>query len=316
MNQDMSQEIVGRYEHGFDTIDWQHYSHQDMWNMIMAADPRAMFDEATTANDLAAAMGDITIFLNRIAQNVVGAWSGPAAEAAAANIKRFLDWADGTANTVTGVAGLLSTYAHILNGARLSIPVPDGSDGSATHARQVMEHYAQQSQSVSDQLGQHRFSAPPDAKGLPLPAPEPAAQPAASAPHPTPHPTTVDALSILSTQPSSIGTTPSSVTAVPATSGGIGAGIPGLPGGAATGGMAGGSIPGLGSVSVVGAMAAGEMAPLMAAAEEQAGWTGFGSMPMTGRPAGGSDDEHRDRYSGRPDLIGELPPTFPPVLGA
>ncbi len=290
--------------HGFDAIDWQHYPHQDMWNMIMAADPVAMFEEATKADDLATAMGDITIFLNRIAQNVVGAWSGPAAESAAAQIKRFLDWSDGTANTVTGVARLLSTYAHILNRAKLSIPVPDGSAGSRTHAQHVMENYAQQSQGVYDQLGQHHFSAPPDAKGV-LPPPEPE-------PRPTPHPTTVDTPS---TQPSSIATTPSSITTVPTTSGGVGAGIPGLPGGVATGGMAGGPTPGPGSISGVGALAADEMAPLLAA-EEQAGWNGFGSMPMTGRTAGGRDDEHRDRYSVRPDLIGELPPTFPPVLGA
>ncbi len=128
--------------HGFDAIDWQHYPHQDMWNMIMAADPVAMFEEATKADDLATAMGDITIFLNRIAQNVVGAWSGPAAESAAAQIKRFLDWSDGTANTVTGVARLLSTYAHILNRAKLSIPVPDGSAGSRTHAQHVMENHS------------------------------------------------------------------------------------------------------------------------------------------------------------------------------
>jgi hypothetical protein len=30
---------------------------------------------------------------------------------------------------------------------------------------------------------------------------------------------------------------------------------------------------------------------------------------------GDRDGEHHDRYAGRPDLIGELPPAFPPVLG-
>jgi hypothetical protein len=69
-------------------------------------------------------------------------------------------------------------------------------------------------------------------------------------------------------------------------------------------------------MSAVGAMTATEdgVAPVAdAAVEEPAGWNGF--APMAGGRRGDEDAQHRDRYAGRPDLIGELPPAFPPVLG-
>ena len=95
----MSHDVVTTHgEYGFAAIDWQHYSHQNMWDMIMAADPATMFEEAERANELANVMGGITTLLQAIAQNVVGAWSGATAESAATQIHQFLQWSDDTAN--------------------------------------------------------------------------------------------------------------------------------------------------------------------------------------------------------------------------
>jgi hypothetical protein len=50
-----------------------------------------------------------------------------------------------------------------------------------------------------------------------------------------------------------------------------------------------------------------------AAAAEEGGWGGF--APMGGGARSERDGDHRDRYAGKPDLFGELPPAYPPVLG-
>jgi hypothetical protein len=98
--------------------------------------------------------------------------------------------------------------------------------------------------------------------------------------------------------------------------GGIGtAGLPGLSGAVA------GAGPASAAASPVGAFAAdteaqlGRMAGAEAAAEGEGGWTGFGPMGQGGGRGFDRDGEHRDRYAGKPDLFGELPAAYPPVLG-
>jgi hypothetical protein len=117
---------------GIGPIRWQDYTHQHMWNMLMAANPEAMFQEAEKATKLANEMGDITDVAHAIAQDVVGAWSGDAADSAAASITEFLQWADHTANTVNKVAGLLSQYAHVVNDS--TAPPPDNATTTTSSA--------------------------------------------------------------------------------------------------------------------------------------------------------------------------------------
>jgi hypothetical protein len=306
---------------GIGPIRWQDYTHQHMWNMLMAANPEAMFQEAEKATTLANEMGDITDFAHAIAQDVVGAWSGGAADNAAASITEFLQWADHTANTVNKVAGLLSQYAHVVNRARLSIPAPvDGQTatqaaGAKTHAEHVMEHYTSQSRTIDGELAQHQFPAPPGATGLPLPAPEPTRQPHPEPPHQPTHDSTAPPLDTTTTTTSSAMPASQSGGALSGGAlsgpGGIGGTAGGSPDGAVANGLLGD--PGMSAVGATEAETG--LARMAAAAEGQAaGWSGFAPTPPV-RSTDDGDGEHRDRYSGRPDLIGELPPAFPPVLG-
>lgn len=58
------------------------------------------------------------------------------------------------------------------------------------------------------------------------------------------------------------------------------------------------------------------MAPVAGAAmEEPAGWNGFAPMGALGRAPGDQDGTHQNKYGQESGLIGELPPTFPPVIG-
>lgn len=321
---------------GIGPIHWQHYTHEQLWQIVEQADPETMFTEAEKLRKLADHLGDVTTQAHGVAQDVLGAWDGQAAGDAAGRITEFLGWADKTANTANSIAGLLSQYAHVLNRARLTMPVPPSASGttsaqaadSKTEAVHVMEHYAGQSRDIYAQLGQHTFTAPPSGTGMPLPPPAPEPHPPVHQP-PTPPSSQPDP-----TAPSSVTTTtPSDFTGTPGSLTGGMPGMPGLPGG---GGLPGVGLPGAGSLAAgltgsgvgsailgPGAMsgvgdaeAAAGMAPGAGmAADEPAGWNGFAPMPGAGRAAGDQDGSHQDKYAQQSDVIGELPPAFPPVLG-
>jgi hypothetical protein len=310
---------------GLGPIRWQDYPHEHMWQMLVQANPETMFTEAEDLRKLAEELGQVTTDAHAIAQDVFGAWNGQAAEDAANRIGEFLKWADQTANTANSIAGLLSEYAHVVNRARLTIPYPVSSGGmtpqgkvaspAESHARkteaaQVMEHYASQSRDIYARLHTHQFTAPPTGTGLPLPAPAPEPAPPVHQP-PTTHQPTTPSPDLAATTPSSVGATAPSgfVDGTGYGAGGLASGVVnGLPGGAA-------APIGPGGMSAVAAMdAEAAMARMAATAEGQAGWNGFAPM-SPGRGTGAEDDKHRDRFARQTDLVGELPPAFPPVLG-
>lgn len=105
--------------------------------------------------------------------------------------------------------------------------------------------------------------------------------------------------------------------------GGIGGGVGtvGLPGLSGLSGGVAGAGPASAAAAPIGGFAAntegqlGRMAGAEAAAEGEGGWTGFGPMGQGGGRGFDRDGEHRDRYAGKPDLFGELPAAYPPVLG-
>ncbi|HEX4704458.1 MAG TPA: PPE domain-containing protein [Pseudonocardiaceae bacterium] len=319
---------------GLGPIRWQHYTHEQMWQMVENADPETMFTEGEKLRELANELGEATTLANRVAQDVLGAWDGQAANTAAGHINDFLTWADTTANTANNIAGLLSQYAHVVNRARLSMPypvqagaltpqnqtaTPEQAAASKTEAVHVMEHYASQSRTIYTELHQHQFTTPPSATGMPLPPPSPEPHPPVQPPPPAPGSTTPPSTTPSDAPPS---TTPSdfagsaaggAIPGIPA--GGVATGGPGIAAGG--GGVVGVSLPGPGAMSAVGARTAAEDGVARvagAAVEEPAGWNGFAPMAGGGRRSD-EDAEHGDRYAGRPDLIGELPPAFPPVLG-
>ncbi|HEX3588286.1 MAG TPA: PPE domain-containing protein [Pseudonocardiaceae bacterium] len=346
---------------------WEHYSHQQMWDMIMSADPKAVMGRATDMSDLAKAMGEDAEQVRSTLQTLLSSWSGPAADQTAAAIKPVLDWAAEAATTATEIAARMGHYAEAINTARTHMPAPvdyrqlnavaDGqtvtvSDldvnapelsamahghtataeqaaASKSKAVEVMRRY--EHTSATAYHGMPTFSRPPKLPGLVSQPPAPT-MPPPPGPVPTQPPghdkTEPSPTAPASTLPSSVGaTTPSSFVG-PLSPGGLGAAVGGGPGLVGTGGAIGGG--GIGAAGAVGASnplvsgaAVGEgamsTAGRMAAAEgelaaEQGGWGGF--APMGGGGArSGQDGEHRDKYAGKPDLFGELPPAFPPVLG-
>jgi hypothetical protein len=350
-------------------IQWERFSLQDMWNMLMAADPRALSQQAELTQRVAGHFRDTADLVHPAARQAMGAWSGDAAQTASEAFDGMLTWSDHTATTTSHVARLLDSYARVVNTARLNMPnpiqvgdlLPGGAIATAqdvtnahTHAVQVMQHYETNSMDIYHELGKYQYATPTKPfPGDPLPAPiapEPPAPVITTSPPPnggTPGGGTGGG-----GVPSGGGTTTSSsFTPGPGDTpggfqtgagGGIGggagidqfggAGLVGAPGmlGGESVGASGGMVRGLGAKGLAGeAGVLGEPATSgvgaaseaeanmarMAAAEEHAGWNGFGAIPPTGGAPGEGDGEHHDKFAGRSDIIGELPPAFPPVLG-
>lgn len=320
-------------------IRWENYSHQEMWQMVESADPAPVFTHALNAHDFAEAMGLVNDAANKVAQDIVGVWSGNSADNAAEAISRFVKWADDTANTASHIARLLDQYAHVLNRTKLAMPypveagkptpqgviaTPEQATASKNHAVEVMEHYATQSEQIYTELHGYQFSPPPTGTGLPLapPSPEPTLPPPTKPSH-SPPPVAGPTI------PAATSTMPSDFIGPP--SGGLMAPTTGLPdlGGLMNGGVlggapaAGGAVAGFGGLPVmsgVGSATAGETAPARVAGAAEGAPAGEELAPMAPIGAGGRDrvGEHRRKY-GLPatesELIGELAASWPSVLG-
>ncbi|MEV0679566.1 PPE domain-containing protein [Actinosynnema sp. NPDC050436] len=144
-------------------------------------------------------------------------------------------------------------------------------------------------------------------------------------------------------QPPPPGVRPGDTTAVAAAGGPAGFGVPGLPGGSAVpGGYAAGPPGGFGpgpggygpggygtafgpgghgpvgpggSSGVIGAAPGGAVARGGAVPVPAGGPGGYGVVPPAAPGNREEDREHRNRYDNGLDLLDDLPPAFPPVLG-
>lgn len=328
-------------EHAIDNTDWDKYNHQYLWLMLMSAKPKSMMDHAHELSNLAATMNQNAEEIQSQLQKLLSSWSGEAAQAAADAINPVLEWAYGSATKASTIAARLGEYAMAINTARADIPPPvdypqlesfdhgDAADvGNATmnyfelmamvdhkpatsaqatasknQAVDVVRVYEQRSHTAYQ--GMPTFTKPPQIRGVPADAPS--AEPPPTTAHNPSHPGSTD----------QSGTTTLSSYAGPPSGG---SGVPGSSALFGSGGMPGGG-PGASPLSGVGllpnspAAEEGQFDPLAAeqAAAEEGGWQGFAPRGQRGRSD--RDGEHRDRYAARRDVVGELPPAFPPVLG-
>jgi uncharacterized protein YukE len=376
-------------------IDWNGYTHQELYGMIMSANPQAIQERAQAVHNFAQDMHNVTGFVHDTAQNMFGLWSGSSAEQAAHTINEVTNWADHTAETASQVAHSLGHYADALNEARNTMPEPinwgavhkalsggtvdlstsgvnaatiqaieQGHHPSTQQAQQkelenktkavvVMRKYHATSASIYHATP--TFTNPPGITAVPVdPVEPPPAWPPAGVTWPPPSgpptgpvdpgkdgggdTTTTSGAAPMTT--TGIGTTGLSPVGVGSGTGSYNSGIAAL-GGFGSGGLVNdeggwggfGSSGGAGAPIVAaratalrpgtasGAAAleetevAGSRAAMAAEGQAEAGWGGFAPMGGAGGAGGGSDLDHRNRYGLRPDVIGELPEAFPPVLG-
>jgi hypothetical protein len=326
----------------FGHFEWENYSHQSLWNMLLLADPREMMTRAADLDSLATSMGADADAVQSALQTLLSSWTGAAADQTAAVVKPVLAWAAHAANTSSQIAHRLGVYAEAVDHARKTMPKPVAEQSATTPeaAAAGHAHAAARKATAVDVMrtyearaaaAYHRmptFTKPPSMPGLTSTAPTAPPSPKVSPPPPaTPQPTPVPtppggALGSGTGQAGMSGgtTTPSDFAgpAVPGAGGIAGGVIGGLPGVGATGGLGSspGTVAGVPPMSGAGALAGDAALGRMAAAEAaaQGGWNGFAPMGQGGARSE-NDGEHRDRFACGSDLIGDLPPAFPPVLG-
>lgn len=188
----------------FAHIDWERYAHQQLWHMVISADPSSMMTTANHLDDLAGHMADTAGQIKGIVQSLESHWTGQTADQAASALNRVFNWADQTASTASDIAYRMGRYAEVTNTARRIMPLPtlptppdgqaaDPAAGQAETAAaaqaakqdavRVMRQYAAESADIYH--GMPTFSTPPSFAGVSFPPPQPEPpQPPPSVPSP------------------------------------------------------------------------------------------------------------------------------------
>ncbi|WP_236790970.1 PPE domain-containing protein [Amycolatopsis sp. GM8] len=329
----------------FGKINWAAYEHRQLWDMIHTADPAALGSAAHSWAALAVQVDSATAEVHKTVQKLLLSWRGDSAVQAASSASKLTAWAAEASAGVREVGDGLDTYTNAIVNARNHMPEPvyysaerhfrEGYDVKASgpdaavladqllddhlptqretdrakaEAVRVMDRYEAASKGVHDKLPS--FTDAPEVVTGDQPGwgVEP---PAAQAPG--------------GSGDSHDGTSASAATGVPAT-GGFGSGASGFGAGAGSvpgvSGGAGGAGLGAGSSVGSGALPTGPAGPGGAAAAAAAGARGGGGAGMMMPPGaagrqGEDAGEHHNRYatdSGL-DLLDDLPPAYPPVLG-
>jgi hypothetical protein len=186
----------------FGKVNWNAYQHDQLFDMIMSADPGAMYTRAGQWETLAAKIEATTSQVQQAMERVNGAWQGQAAVSSAESNSRLMTWAGDASQTASKVAEGMATYTKAVERAQNHMPEPafasaernfrDGytvtgtggastavllkqllSDGMVSHeegrarkaeAVQVMETYESQSKDVHDAMPQFTDATPTTAE--------------------------------------------------------------------------------------------------------------------------------------------------------
>ncbi|GAA3021110.1 WXG100 family type VII secretion target [Actinokineospora globicatena] len=193
----------------FRQVNWDHYDHATLYNMVMKAEPGLLAERAGQWSDLSKRIAGTTGHVQNILQGLLGTWRGPAAKSAAESNTRLTQWAGEAAHTTDRIGEGLSNFAGAVIDAQQRMPEPvfyyaqrhfesgydikvdrDPSDAillkalaedqqpSATqHAEakakavQVMKAFATESHDVRSTLPDYPSTAPAPRPGAPEPVP-------------------------------------------------------------------------------------------------------------------------------------------------
>lgn len=326
----------------FGQINWDVYTHRNMWDMIQSAKPAQMGDKAYRWADLAKKADDATEEVRKTAERLLQSWRGPSAVAAAETISELTRWGAEASGTARTIGDRLDTYTHAVQEAQRRMPEPvhphaeewfaegrdvsvlDGPQGSylleqllddqqpsqrqkerrKAEAIEVMKSYEDTSRGVHDTLPQ--FSGRTTEIGAgPLGG--------ISAPSLTP-----SAPELPGTLPDYGATTAAGVAGASGLPGAGGLGA--MPGGGAAGlGAGGGAFGGGGFLAPGPQTGSGSAAAAAGRAAAGLGMRGsavpFGMVPPAGGQRGENDTEHHDKYGLGLDLMDDMPPAYPSVFG-
>jgi uncharacterized protein YukE len=108
----------------FGKVNWNAYQHDQLYDMIMSADPATMSVRAGQWQSLAARIDATTGEVRDAMARVLGAWKGQAAVSSAESNSRLMRWAGDASETASTVAQSMATYTEAVERARKYMPEP------------------------------------------------------------------------------------------------------------------------------------------------------------------------------------------------
>lgn len=119
-----SEKIKNRTEGRFGKVNWDVYQHDQLYDMIMKANPGAMGDRAGQWQSLASSIESTTSKVQQTMERVMGAWQGQAAVSSAESNTRLMTWAGDASRTAGKIAQGMADYTQAVERAQLHMPEP------------------------------------------------------------------------------------------------------------------------------------------------------------------------------------------------
>jgi uncharacterized protein YukE len=129
--------IQNREFERFGQVNWDAYQHDQMYDMIWRADLGEMSARAEKWSRLAGRIEATTSEVQRVVEQVMGAWRGQAAVRSAESNTRLMRWAGEASQTAGKIAEGMATYTEAVARAQKHMPEP----GFATAERNFREGY-------------------------------------------------------------------------------------------------------------------------------------------------------------------------------
>ncbi|WP_290057780.1 PPE domain-containing protein, partial [Amycolatopsis solani] len=118
------QKEVNSREASFGKIHWDSYDHREMWNMVQAADPPKLGEQAHRWAELAKGVDAETGEVHKLVQNLLLSWRGPSAVQAADSIGKLTHWASTASANAREIGDGLDAYTSAIGQARRNMPEP------------------------------------------------------------------------------------------------------------------------------------------------------------------------------------------------
>jgi hypothetical protein len=336
----------------FHDINWHHYTHPQLYNMVWSANPEHISGQADGWRSIAAKIEETTGDVRHTLSNLFASWQGAAADSARASNDRLTRWAEQMTERTVKIANGLTDYVEALHAARQAMPPPEfaWAENAADHgdpfkivsgpaqeielnqllddqrpnfekhhaawqeAVRVMSAYAHNSQTMHDALPEHYEPAPSTGESGPGTPPAWPYNDPKPVPLPRPWPPKPGVPGDIDGDGVPDGTTPGSYTPAVAAAG------PEAGYGTATGpgGSGGAEAPrALGGMAGANPLAVrGSGASAMPAARGAGGANSFAPLGTGAGAKREEDQEHQTKYVEGMDWLDELPPAYPPVFGA
>jgi uncharacterized protein YukE len=112
-----------QYKH-FGKVNWDYFSHRQMWDMVQSAKPQQMYNKADDWSTLATDIQSTTRGVQGTMQKLMTTWRGSAAVSASESNSRLTQWGGEAGNTAVGIGTGLKHYADAVSHAQSTIPEP------------------------------------------------------------------------------------------------------------------------------------------------------------------------------------------------